>query len=256
MIFCGNNGGSMQDSRTEAFAVVHGSPGTRVRFVGLVRLFWPFAAGMFVAGYLARCGLPAPGIAPFAAGVALLVLAGVVWWLHGRAVARFGAFLKGARGEELVARELALLPGGFEVFHGVPDPAGGGDFDHVVSGPGGVALVETKYWSGPVTYVDGELLARGVRPTRSPIAQVRREAARLQARLAALGVDGLHVLPVICLAGDPFAEEWLEADGLVVCNCRSLCALLLARIGDETRTKDSAGVEGILLTLLEGGGAH
>lgn len=213
----------------ESFATIHGSPGTRVRFAGIIRLFWPFALALFAAGYLVRCGLPKPDVPPAMAGVALLALSGLAWWTHGKAMARFGAFLKGAHGEELVARELALLPARFHVFHGVPNPAGRGDFDHVVVGPGGVALVETKHWRAPVTYVEGELRTQGARPSRSPIAQVRKESLQLHRCLEGASAD---VLPVVCLAGDPFVEDWLETDGLVICNARSLCAMLLARIGD------------------------
>lgn len=222
---------SSETPPAQAFAKTHGSPGLRVRWIGMLRLFWPLALGLFVAGYLVRCGIPHPALPPVAAGLGLLALAALLLGVQGRALERFGAFLKGARGEEMVARELALLPGSFEVFHGLPDPSGGGDLDHVVVGPGGVAVLETKHWSGPVTYQSGEVFARGLRPTRSPIAQVRRAAAQLRAALAARGADPGDVLPVLCLAGNPFEQEILSADGLHICNSRSACAVLLRLLG-------------------------
>ena len=224
----------MTSSKTppaQAFARTHGSPGVRVRWVGILRLFWPLALGLFAAGYLVRCGIPHPALSPLAAGLGLLALAALLRLVQARALDRFGAFLKGAHGEEMVARELALLPGSFEVFHGLPRPSGGGDFDHVVLGPGGVAVLETKHWSGPVTYQDGELFACGRRPTRSPIAQTRRAAAQLRAALAARDADPGEVLPVICLAGNPFEQETLAADGLHICNGRSTGAVLLSLLG-------------------------
>jgi len=224
----------METERQDGFAQIHGSPGTRVRFAGLARLFWPFVAGIAMAGYLARCAIPLPEMPPATAAYALVVLAGFTWWLHGRAIRRFGNFLKGAQGEERVARELALLPAAFEVFHGLSNPSGGGDFDHVVVGPGGIAVVETKNWSGPVTYTDGRLLAQGRLPTRSPEAQVRREAAQLRRRLERAGGDPGEVLPVICLAGNTFEAEALGTDELTVCNSRSLCAVLIRALGGDS----------------------
>lgn len=224
------------DDRPTGFAPIHGSPGTRVRFAGLLRLFWPFFLGIAAAGYLVRSAFPVPTLSPAVSGLALLALAGVTWWFHGRAVQRFGDFLKGARGEELVARELALLPGSFEVFHGLPNLAGGGDFDHVVVGPRGLAVVETKNWSGPVTHREGELLAQGRRPTRSPIAQVRREASLLREQLRQAGCGELRILPVVCLAGNTFEAEAREADEVTLCNARSLCAVLMRALDGQDAT--------------------
>jgi len=217
----------MSLQRQEGFARVYGSPGTRVRFAGLCRMFWPFGIGIAAAGYLVRCAVPVPPVSSVAAGLALLGLVAAGWWLHGHALRRFGRFMKGAQGEELVARELALLPGVFEIYHGLPGAGGEDDFDHVVAGPAGLAVVETKNWSGPVTCQDGELLAQGVRPTRSPVAQVRREAIRLRERLRGQGADPGRVRAVLCFASNAFEEEVLHLDELSLCNVRALNALLL-----------------------------
>ncbi len=230
------------------FAEVLGSAGIRVRFAGLLRLYWPYALGLMAVGYLLRTALPLPHIRPPHAGLALLGLAGLGWGTHDRLMQRFRSFVKGARGEERVARELALLPEGFCVVHGLSD-VGTGDFDHVVVGAGGVALVETKNWSGPVTYVDGEILADGRLPSRSPVAQVRREASRLERRLREAGHGALCVQPVLCLASDSFESEALASDGLTVVNADSLCAVLLDALGSP-RTGQPA-VTGVVDTLRE-----
>jgi hypothetical protein len=102
--------------------------------------------------------------------------------------ARIAAFFKGAAGEEAVARVLASLPAGFEVFHSL-DLGGGllmwrrGDLDHLVVGPTGIFAIETKNWQGTVTLEQGELRVDGVLPGRSPVRQAH------QAVWVALGLS-------------------------------------------------------------------
>ena len=42
------------------FATVHGSPGARVRVLGLAATYGPFLAALFVAGWLLHAALPVP----------------------------------------------------------------------------------------------------------------------------------------------------------------------------------------------------
>src|SRR5947208_457153 len=60
------------------------------------------------------------------------------------------SFDRGASGEERVGRELNAqweLWGGFGVLHSIVRPEGG-DIDHIVVGPAGVTIIDTKNWSG------------------------------------------------------------------------------------------------------------
>ena len=141
------------------YAEVHGSPGARVRFLGFSTIYWPFLVVLFLCGWFLQAALPAP-VPRVAAGVALGLLVLAAWASSGSCARRFERILKGARGEEEAARELALLPDGWTVFHGVPRGgfdamAGGGDFDHVALGPRALFVVETKNWRGPVRVEEG-----------------------------------------------------------------------------------------------------
>jgi hypothetical protein len=61
---------------------------------------------------------------------------------------------EGAEGERKTAKELfPLLDRGWHVVHDVEGNYG--NFDHVVVGPGGLFLLETKNWRGEVEVVDG-----------------------------------------------------------------------------------------------------
>ena len=62
-------------------------------------------------------------------------------------------FLKGATGEQAVARKIDDLPDEYRVIHDLATPFG--NLDHVVIGPTGVFILETKNWKGTIT-ADGK----------------------------------------------------------------------------------------------------
>jgi len=62
----------------------------------------------------------------------------------------------GARGEELVARELARLGHPWVTLHSVPVGTRGSDIDHVVIGPAGVFTLNSKHHRGARVRVDGD----------------------------------------------------------------------------------------------------
>lgn len=227
----------MASSKVDGFASICGSPGARVRFMGFFCIFWPFLLVVFAAGWLLNSALPV-SISPPVAGLLLLALVLVAWIAFSSAGRRFEAFLKGARGEEIVARELALLPSGWDVFHGVPRAgiegmAGGGDFDHIVVGPNSVFVIETKNWDGPVTVDRGVMRVRGKVPGRSPVAQARKEAMQLAGLIRDSLPEGMAVKPLVCFAGDAFADDEVQVDDVGVCNVRVLRNIILEADGEE-----------------------
>jgi hypothetical protein len=58
---------------------------------------------------------------------------------------------------------------------------GGGDIDHIVLGPSGVFVLETKNWNGDIT-CNGDEWQRGGKPSfrASPSLQVKRNAAKIK----------------------------------------------------------------------------
>ncbi len=228
---------SIETQSSNGFATICGSPGARVRFMGFFAIFWPFLIVILIAGWLLHCAFPV-SVAPTVASLLLLLLATVAWLAFNSAEKRFGSFLKGARGEEIVARELSLLPAGWDVFHGIARSgfeafAGGSDFDHIVIGPDTMFVVETKHWDGPVTLERGTLRVRGRIPRRSPVAQVRREAMELAEILKDAMPNGIVVTPVICFAGDGFVPEEGRIDDVSICNARMLQNVILETSGEE-----------------------
>jgi hypothetical protein len=186
-------------------ARVHGWPGERVRFLGLLSIFWPVPAALLLTGWFLHAALPVPGLRREWAGVALAVLCFASWHAADVFARRFARYIKGSRGEQLAARELSELPEGWDVLHGVPRRGrasfrGGGDIDHVLVGPPGVFAVETKNWAGPVR-LDGAAVFVGDAAVRhSPIVQARREAAELRQFLSQALPPDVPVRPVVCFA--------------------------------------------------------
>ncbi len=105
----------------------------------------------------------------------------------------------GAAGEEQIGRTLAMLEAdGFHVFHDRRRPGGRDNIDHIVVGPPGVIVIETKHYAGDVRVRGKELFLKGHRATTF-VEQVERQAASLR---AALSVE--HVECVICVVGGQF----------------------------------------------------
>ncbi len=206
--------------RIEAkLAHVSGSPGATPRLAGVARVLWPLFGIALASGYLLRAALPFPPLGLLTCGMLFLLLAGATAYLLADSDERLKAFLKGARGEEVVARELALLPSGYNVFHGVSLPGGrkSEDIDHVVVGRNGIFAIETKSWSGEITLCEGEIRYNDEIPDRPPIEQVRHAAEVLQRAIREkTGLEAV-VQPVLCFAEGDVHHGIFGSGGVVIC---------------------------------------
>jgi hypothetical protein len=127
---------------------------------------------------------------------------------------------------EATAAALAALPPSWAV---VRDPVWPNDqfpaIDHIVIGPPGIFVVDTRSWSGRVGVERGSLWQDG---------QDRTELLRTTAE-AAVSVSGLapsvrfdYVHGVICLADREIGISWV--DGVLVCSTRDLVAELTSYV--------------------------
>jgi hypothetical protein len=118
----------------------------------------------------------------------------------------------GLRGEQAVAESLAdrgVAATGYVVFHDVPGE-GKWNIDHVVVGPGGVFVLETKARSRQkatrpqeeqVVFFDGKVLEFPWCYDRKAAEQVERNARWVREFLAGFGPKDLTVQPVIVVPG-------------------------------------------------------
>jgi len=208
--------------------VEHGVPGDGARCTGVIKGFIPLLLSIFLFGILSGLILPVqPGRLIFMGW--MVVLAAMLWLAYNSYSSGVASYFKGARGEEIVAAWLAGLPEGYHVFHDL-DLSGVGSLDHLVAGPSGIFVIETKFWSGVVTSDGRALLVDGAPPSRSPVDQVMKEVRALKAFLELKMTEVPAVTPVVCFAGNTLATEsaggTLKLGEVAVCNVKGLCELI------------------------------
>ncbi len=127
---------------------------------------------------------------------------------------------KGADGERRTARVLEALAGeGWQSVHDL-EKSRGGNTDHLLVGPPGVFLLETKNLSGKIAVEGGMLVRtwpdepRRVWPEYRLARGVRRDAARVAEEVARTSGERVWVQPVVVVWGD-FEARLVDADGVV-----------------------------------------
>jgi hypothetical protein len=129
-------------------------------------------------------------------------------------------------GEENTARALAALPElDWRVFHDVHWPGRRyANIDHVVVGPGGVFVIDSKAWTGDIEVAEGMLRQNGRRRERHVLAAV--DAAVAVAELVP-GLDPTAVKPVLCFDRDEPLFGWSRE--VMVCSTVNVATLLTSR---------------------------
>ncbi len=194
--------------------------------LGLLRAFWPLLLICFATGYLVRAWMPVPALSQSHVGILFFLVASVAAVLLVWGDRRLANFLKGAKGEEWVAHELSFLSSEYAVFNGLRLGGGKQNFDHVIVGPPGVFVVETKNWKGSVEFREGKLYAGGKEPSRPPLKQVKAATVELASWLDDHGCGGLPVHSILCFLGTRLPEEVMNVNGVVVCTGARLVNVL------------------------------
>jgi hypothetical protein len=239
------------ESLSKGFARVYGSPGEAPRVLGLLRAFWPLLLVCFFTGYLLRALLPVPALGLSQIGILFFLVAVAAGILLAWGDRRLGNFLKGAKGEEWVARELSFLDSGYTVFNGLRLVGSRQNPDHVVVGPSGVFVIETKSWRGSVEFRDGRLYADGKEPSRPPLKQVKTATAGLVEWLAECGCSDLPVHSVLCFLGTELPEEIMNVNGVVVCRGERLADVLCEKFGEPVAESLRNHVADVLKEVVE-----
>lgn len=215
-----------KESLSSRFARVYGSPGEAPRVMGLLRAFWPLLLICLVTGFLLRALLPFPELSQSHVGILFFLVAVISGILLAWGDRRLGNFLKGAKGEEWVAHELSFLTSDYAVFNGLRLGGGKQNFDHIIVGPAGVFVVETKNWKGSVEFRNGKLYAGGKEPSRPPLKQVKAATSELVGFFDDLGVGTLPVHSVLCFISTELPEDVMNVNGVVVCSGARLFSVL------------------------------
>ncbi|HEY6932820.1 MAG TPA: nuclease-related domain-containing protein [Marmoricola sp.] len=149
------------------------------------------------------------------------------------------AFERGAAGEEETARCLKGLPRGWRVINDVRWPGRRyANIDHVVVGPTGVYVIDSKLWSGTITVINGVLRQNGYK-RETAVAGVA-DAAIAVAQLVP-GMNPYLVKPVLC-----FVREQEFGDSIrdvLVCSTSNLVSTLTSQelVLDDTAINNVHG---------------
>lgn len=161
-----------------------------------------------------------------------IALAGVAWatWSIRRGLTKAALLRQGRDGERAVAQYLEWFrTKEFFVFHDVP--TGDANIDHVLIGPRGIYVIETKTLSKPlrgacsITLSGGRLLANGRPLDRDPIAQAKAEARWLYDFLAESKFKQF-VQPVVVFPGWYVEKCDMKALGVWVLEPKALDAFV------------------------------
>jgi hypothetical protein len=185
---------------------------------------WRVAA-VLAAGVTA--GLVATQVASDLAGLlAVAVAAGLGWRLRFRPSPDTLAWRRGAAGERRTARLLAPLERrGWAILHDLAIPGTAANIDHLVIGPGGVLVVDSKQYRGRLQVDRDGMLWHGRHLLVSALRRVLWQADQAD---EVLGVADVQVTPIVAAHGAAVPWGVRQADGVTILPARRVPDLLQA----------------------------
>jgi hypothetical protein len=186
----------------------------------------PWRAGaVLAAGVLA--GLLAAQVATDLAGLlAVVAAAGLGWRLRFRPSADTRAWRRGATGERRTARLLAPLERhGWAVLHDLAIPGSAANIDHLVIGPGGVLVIDSKQYRGRLRLDRYGMVWHGRHLLISALRKVLWEADQAD---GVLGIADVQVAALVAVHGASVPWGRLQADGVTIVPARRVPDLLQA----------------------------
>jgi hypothetical protein len=163
------------------------------------------AAGLAAGALAAQAGLPRAGLG------SLAVAALVGWRLRFRPSTQARAWQRGAAGERHTARLLDRLGrDGYVSFHDLATPHSPANLDHLVLGPSGVFVIDSKQWKGQIHQSSDGLIWHNHYRLDRTLATIGWQAETLGRLL------GVPVAPLVCVHGAHIQHGGLNAQGVAV----------------------------------------
>jgi Nuclease-related domain len=186
----------------------------------------PWRAGVVLAAAVAA-GLLGASVAPdLARLLAVVAAAGLGWRLRYRPSPDTLAWRRGAAGERRTARLLAPLERrGWAVLHDLAIPGSPANIDHLVIGPGGVIVVDSKQYRGRL-HLDSYGMVWHGRHLLVPA--LRRVLWAADQADEVLGIADIQVAAIVAVHGASVPSGLLQADGVTIVPARRVPDLLQA----------------------------
>jgi hypothetical protein len=186
----------------------------------------PWRAAAILAGGLGAALVAVQLLPPLAGLAGLLAAAILAWGLRFRVSVDALAWRRGAVGERRTARLLAPLERhGWAVLHDLAIPGSRANIDHLVIGPSGVAVINSKQYPGRLWLDAAGLLWGGHQLLSMTLRKVLWEADQAD---EVLGVADVQVAAVIAVHGASVPWSCLQVDGVTVAPARQVPDLLQA----------------------------
>jgi hypothetical protein len=191
-------------------------------------LVWraPLVAAAGLTGHMlaAQAGLSRAGL------VGLVAAALLGWRLRFRPSEQARTWRRGAHGEQQTARRLdRLTRDGYVVFHDLAVPGSLANLDHLVIGPTGVFVIDSKQWTGNVHQGPDGLTWHNHFPLDRTLATARWEA-QIIGRLL-----GTRIAALVCVHGAHVQGGGLHAQGVAIVPAH----LLRSAFGDDRVLSDA-----------------
>jgi hypothetical protein len=179
------------------------------------------AATILAVGGLAGGLVQAGGLDPLVLPVGLAAATAAGWRLRFRLSRDTRAWRDGARGERATAHLLRRLGRhGYAVFHDVAIPGTPANADHLLIGPPGVLLVDSKRYTGQITQSADGRVWHNHYPMDHSLRSLRLETAAISVAL------GVRVRPVVCVHHAQVAHGGLVAGDVEILPARRLRGML------------------------------
>jgi hypothetical protein len=182
------------------------------------------AAGLAGDVLAAQIGLPQAGL------LGLAVAALVTWRLRFRPSEQARTWQRGAHGERRTARLLdRLTRDGYVVFHDLAVPGSPANVDHLVIGPTGVFIIDSKQWTGSVQQGADGLVWHNHYPLDRALETVGWEAQQISRVL------GSRAAALLCVHGAHVHGGGVDAQGVAIVPAH----LLRGALGDDRVLSDA-----------------
>jgi hypothetical protein len=159
----------------------------------------PWRAALVLAGGFGIGVLAAQAVPQLAGLAGLLAAAGLGWMLRFRVSPETNAWRRGAAGECRTARLLSRLEQrGWVVLHDLAVPGSPANIDHLLIGPGGVVVVDSKQYRGRLRLDPSGLLWHGRHLLTMTLRAAQWEADQAD---AVLGVADVQVAAIVAVHG-------------------------------------------------------
>jgi hypothetical protein len=194
----------------------------------------PWRVLALVTACLASWLAAAQVAAHLAAPAGVTVAAGLGWLLRVRPSPDTVAWRRGAAGERRTARLLAPLERrGWAVLHDLAIPGTQANIDHLVIGPGGVLVIDSKQYRGQLHLDRYGMVWHGRHLLVSALRKARWQADQAD---EVLGIADINVAAVVAVHGASIPWGYLQADGVTLVRGRrvpDLLQMLPATLGPE-----------------------